>query len=275
MAKILYVGTFTLPLDSPLVMGIVNVTPDSFSDGGDFFDPALAIAHAKQLVAEGADILDLGAESTRPGAAPTSVDEELQRLLPVLTEVVKLGVPVSVDTRRAAVMREALKFPIAMINDISALQDPGAIEICAAGKVAVCLMHMQGTPQTMQISPQYNEVAPHVFGFLRERALACERAGITRDRIVLDPGFGFGKTLAHSQALMQALPQLCAGDYPVLVGWSRKSVLGALTEKPHPKARLAASLAAAILCAQKGAKILRVHDVGATVDALKILKALG
>ena len=255
------------------VMGIVNITPDSFSDGGDFYDPEMAIAHAKQLVAEGADWLDIGAESTRPGAEPTSVDEELRRLLPVLSEIVKLGVPVSVDTRRVEVMREALNFPIAMINDVSALHDAGAMALCAKTGIAVCLMHMQGTPQTMQVNPHYEAIASQVFGFLLERAAACERAGIAPNNIVLDPGFGFGKTLAHSQALMHALPTLCAAPYPVLVGWSRKRVLGEITGHTTPKDRLAASLAVALRCVEKGAKILRVHDVRATVDALNVWDA--
>ncbi len=257
----------------PQVMGIVNITPDSFSDGGDFYAPERAIAHAKQLVAEGAHWLDIGAESTRPGAEPTSIAEELRRLLPVLSEIVKLGVPVSVDTRRAEVMREALGFPIAMINDVNAMQDAGAMEVCAKAGVAVCLMHMQGTPQTMQLHPHYDAIAPQVFGFLLERAAACERAGIARNNIALDPGFGFGKTLAHSQALMQALPELCAEPYPVLVGWSRKRVLGEITGHTTPKDRLAASLAVALRCVEKGAKILRVHDVRATVDALNVWDA--
>jgi dihydropteroate synthase len=259
-----------LLFSKPTVMGIVNITPDSFSDGGDFYAPEKAIAHAARLVAEGADWLDIGAESTRPGAEPTPVEEELQRLLPVLREIVKLGVPVSVDTRRTAVMREALQLPIAMVNDVNALQDPGAMALCAEAGVAVCLMHMQGSPKNMQIAPKYDDIAPQVFGFLKERAAACEAAGIARAKIALDPGFGFGKTLAHSQALMRALPDLCAGDYPVLVGWSRKRVLGEITGHTTPKDRLAVSLAVALRCLEKGAKILRVHDVQATVDALKV-----
>jgi dihydropteroate synthase len=261
-------------LSTPTVMGIVNITPDSFSDGGVFFTPEKAVARAQALVAEGADWLDIGAESTRPGAHPTSVEEELRRLMPVLAEIVKLGVPVSVDTRRMEVMREALSLPVAMINDVNALQAPGAMALCAQAGVAVCLMHMQGTPETMQIAPKYDETAPQVFGFLHARAAACEAAGIAKSNIVLDPGFGFGKTLAHSQALMHALPQLCAGDYPVLVGWSRKRVLGEITGHATAKDRLAASLAVALRCVEKGAKILRVHDVRATVDALKVWQAL-
>ncbi len=275
MTFTLHAGGYTLPLDEPRVMGIVNITPDSFSDGGQFASPTAAIAHATRLVEEGADILDIGAESTRPGAAPISAAEELARLLPVLDGVLGLGVPVSVDTRHAAVMREVLKLPIAMINDVHALQDAGAIAACAAANVAICLMHMQGTPQTMQAAPQYENVASEVQKFLLSRAAACERGGIPPNRIVLDPGFGFGKTLDHSVQLMQALPTLCAQNYPVLVGWSRKSVLGALTQKPQPQDRLAASVAAALLSAQKGVKILRVHNVAETVDALKILNAFG
>jgi dihydropteroate synthase len=274
MAQLLHAGQFKFDLSRPLVMGIVNVTPDSFSDGGDHFDPRAAIAHAKTLLSQGADILDIGAESTRPGAAPITQDEECSRLMPVLHELVKLGVPVSVDTRHTAVMREALTLPIAMVNDVNALNDDGAVELCAKHEVAVCLMHMQGVPKTMQANPQYSDVANEVQRFLLSRAAACEVAGIKRNRIVLDPGFGFGKTLEHSAALMRALPTLCAQGYPVLVGWSRKSVLGTLTQKPHPKDRLVASVAAAMLAAQKGAKILRVHNVDETRDAIKVLHAL-
>jgi dihydropteroate synthase len=275
MALALHAGEYTLDLSSPIVMGILNVTPDSFSDGGDFVEPTAATWHATRMFAQGATIVDVGAESSRPGATPLTVDEELARLMPVLHELVKLGRPISVDTRHAAVMREVLKLPIAMINDINALQDDDAVDVCARSKAAVCLMHMQGTPQTMQNNPQYDAVASQVQAFLLTRAYACERAGIAPERIVFDPGFGFGKTVAHSADLMRSLPLLCAQGFPVLVGWSRKSVLGALTEKPQPKERLAASVAAALLCAQKGAKILRVHDVDETIDALKILHAFG
>jgi dihydropteroate synthase len=202
-------------------------------------------------------------------------DEELARLLPVLHEITKLGVPVSVDTRQTAVMREVLKLPIAMINDVCALEDDGAVELCAQHGVAVCLMHMQGTPQTMQVNPQYSDVALQVQAYLLARARVCEAAGIGADHIVLDPGFGFGKTLEHSVLLMQHLPTLCAQGYPVLVGWSRKSVLGALTQKPRPKDRSAASLSAAIVAIQKGAKILRVHNVDETRDAIAVVRAFG
>jgi dihydropteroate synthase len=267
------VGSILLPSDRPLIMGIVNVTPDSFSDGGDFVDPAKAIAHARRLIDEGADMLDIGAESTRPGAHPTGVAEELARLRPILEPILALGVPVSVDTRRAAVMRELVALPIAMINDVSALQDPGALEICATAQFAVCLMHMQGTPQTMQLAPDYAAVAPQVFGFLQARVEACIRAGIAPQRICLDPGFGFGKTRDHSVALMRALPELCQGPYPVLVGWSRKRVLCEITGQTEPKARTSASIAVALRCLEKGAKILRVHDVRATVDAVKVWQA--
>jgi dihydropteroate synthase len=203
----------------------------------------------------------------------SGVAEELARLRPILEPILALGVPVSVDTRRAAVMRELVALPIAMINDVSALQDPGALEICAAAQFAVCLMHMQGTPQTMQLAPEYAAVAPQVFGFLQARVEACIRAGIAPQRICLDPGFGFGKTRDHSVALMRALPELCQGPYPVLVGWSRKRVLGEITGQTEPKARTSASIAVALRCLEKGAKILRVHDVRATVDAVKVWQA--
>jgi len=269
-------GRFSLPLDRPLLMGVVNVTPDSFSDGGDFADAAAASAHARRLAAEGADILDIGGESTRPGAATVSEDEELERVLPVLEALRDMPVPISVDTRRARVMREALAAGASMINDIEALQEPGALEVMAAVAskgCAVCLMHMQGKPATMQQDPHYEDVVGEVSAFLAARIAAAERAGIARERLVADPGFGFGKTAAHNLVLLARLGELRALGVPVMAGLSRKSVLGAVTGRPVTE-RLAASVAAALLAAQAGATILRVHDVKETRDALAVWQAM-
>jgi dihydropteroate synthase len=269
-------GRFSLPLDRPLLMGVVNVTPDSFSDGGDFADAAAASAHARRLAAEGADILDIGGESTRPGAAPVSEDEELERVLPVLEALRDIPVPVSVDTRRARVMREVLAAGASMINDIEALQGSGAIEALASAAArgcAVCLMHMQGAPATMQQDPHYDDVVADVKAFLAARVAASEAAGISRDRIVADPGFGFGKTVAHNLTLLARLGEFQALGVPVTAGLSRKSMLGAVTGRPVND-RLAASVAAALLAAQAGARILRVHDVKETRDALAVWQAV-
>ena len=266
-------GRFSLPLDRPLLMGVVNVTPDSFSDGGDFADAAAASAHARRLAAEGADLLDIGGESTRPGAPAVSEDEELERVLPVLEALRDIPVPVSVDTRRARVMREALAAGASMINDIEALQSPGALEALAARGCAVCLMHMQGRPATMQQDPHYNDVVSEVKAFLAERVAAAERAGIARNRLVADPGFGFGKSAVHNLQLLARLDELQALGVPIMAGLSRKSVLGAVTGRPVTE-RLAASVAAALLAAQAGATILRVHDVKETRDALAVWQAM-
>jgi len=259
--------------DCPLIMGIVNLTPDSFSGDGLGGDAAAAIARARGQFEAGADILDLGAESSRPGAAPVPAAEELARLLPVLRAVRDWGVPVSVDTAKPAVMRAVLAEGAAMINDIGALQAPEALAAVAASDAAVCLMHMLNDPRTMQQNPQYGDVAVEVAAFLQARAAACEAAGIARERIVLDPGFGFGKTLEHNLALLRALPDLAAPGYPVLAGLSRKSMLGAITGREVGD-RVAASTAAAMLAVQRGATIVRVHDVAATRDALSILNAV-
>jgi len=268
---VLRCGRFLLPLDRPLLMGVINVTPDSFSDGGRFVDARAAIAHGCRLIEEGADILDIGGESSRPGAQAVAGREELDRVLPVVKALKDF--PVSVDTRRPAVMRAALEAGASMINDIDALSAPGAIEAVAAGDVAVCLMHKKGDPATMQQDPRYDDVVAEVRGFLAARIADCERAGIERDRIVVDPGFGFGKTVAHNLSLLKQLPELVALGVPVLAGWSRKSSLGAITGRPVGE-RLAASLAAALLAAQQGARILRVHDVRETRDALAVLQAM-
>ena len=254
-------------------MGVVNVTPDSFSDGGQFLDPRAAIAHARQLVDEGADILDIGGESTRPGSLPVDETEELRRVLPVLEGIVGLGVPVSVDTTKPGVMRAAIAHGAAMVNDVLALRTPGALDAVASSNAGVCLMHMQGEPRTMQANPSYADVVGEVRAFLGERVAACESAGISRERIVVDPGFGFGKTAEQNLALLRGLPELAALDVPVLAGLSRKSTLGQITGRPV-EGRLAASLAAALLAAERGAKIVRVHDVAATRDALAVLAAV-
>ena len=270
-------GNFSLTLDRPLVMGIVNVTPDSFSDGGRFLASDNAIAHARQLIADGADLLDVGGESTRPGAATVGLQEELDRVMPVLEAIRDRGnggVPVSIDTQKPEVMKAAIAGGASMINDVNALLADGAIEACRHSAVAVCLMHKQGTPATMQRQPAYDDVVNEVREFLDARAKACERAGIARDRIVIDPGFGFGKTVGHNFTLLRELKALADLCYPLMAGYSRKSSLGAITGRAVEQ-RLAASLAAAIIAVQNGATILRVHDVAETVDVLKVLAAAG
>ncbi len=268
----LKLGSFSLPAGRPLVMGIVNVTPDSFSDGGRFLAAGEAIAHARKLIVDGADILDIGGESTRPGAAAASLQEELDRVMPVLQALRDSGVPVSIDTQKPAVMRAAIAGGASMINDVNALQAEDALEVCAAASVTVCMMHKQGTSQTMQQNPVYADVVAEVNSFLLARARACEHAGIAADRIVIDPGFGFGKTVRHNFALLRELATLAATGYSVLAGYSRKSSLGIVTGRPVDE-RLAASLAAALIAAQNGATILRVHDVRETLDVLKIWQA--
>ena len=260
-------------MDFPLIMGVVNITPDSFSDGGAFLAPEAAIAQALRLADEGAAIVDIGAESTRPGARPVDEQEELDRLLPVLRAIRGLPVPVSVDTRRAAVMRAVLAEGASMINDIEALASPGALDAVAATDCAVCLMHKKGDPATMQQDPRYDDVVAEVCAFLAARVAAAEAAGIARNRIVIDPGFGFGKTDAHNFDLLRNLRSFSAQGLPVLAGLSRKSTLGRTTGRPAGD-RQAASVAAALLAAQRGATILRVHDVGETRDALAVWKAV-
>ena len=268
----LHCGPFRLELTRPLVMGIVNVTPDSFSDGGRHLRPDAALAHAERLLDEGADLLDIGGESTRPGAANVSVEQELDRVLPVLEGLRGAPVPLSIDTRKPEVMRAALAAGASMVNDVRALQEPGALEAVAASDAAVCLMHMQGEPGTMQQQPDYDDVVGEVKDFLRARIAAVEAAGVSRERIIIDPGFGFGKTLAHNLALLRELPLLDDFGVPVLAGLSRKSMLGAITGQ-DAEGRLPASLAAMLIAVQRGAAIVRVHDVQATVDALKVWQA--
>ena len=269
----LHCGNFQFDLSRPLVMGIVNVTPDSFSDGGQHFQHDAALAHAQHLIAEGADIIDIGGESTRPGARPVSVQEELDRVLPIIEGLRGAPAPISVDTCKPQVMQAAIAAGAQMVNDINALQDAAAMNAVAAGNVAVCLMHKQGNPQTMQTQPQYQNVVAEISEFLRERIAAAEAAGIGRERIVIDPGFGFGKTLAHNLDLLRHLDKLCELGVPVLAGLSRKSMLGALTGREAGD-RVMASVAAALIAVQRGASIVRVHDVRETVDALKIWNAI-
>ncbi len=257
----------------PLLMGIVNVTPDSFHDGGRFATAADAVAHAHRLIEEGADILDLGGESTRPGALPVPAEEELARVLPVLEAVLSRGVPISVDTRQPAVMRAVLAAGAAMINDVNALRAPGAVEAVAGTDASVCLMHMRGEPRTMQQAPRYTDVVGEVTAFLAGRIEACVAAGIDRERIVIDPGFGFGKRFEDNVVLAQALPAL-ARLAPVLVGLSRKSMIGVMTGRTSTAERLAGSVTAALWAARHGAAILRVHDVAATRDALAVWRQL-
>jgi dihydropteroate synthase len=255
-------------------MGVLNITPDSFSDGGRYFDRARAIEQAHELVAQGAAILDVGAESTRPGAAAVDVEEERRRVLPVLEAVVpNVDVPVSVDTSKPAIMRAAIEAGATMINDVRALREPGAVEAVAASRVAICLMHMQGEPRTMQVEPHYQDVVREVREFLQARVEACERAGVARERIAIDPGFGFGKTMAHNLALLNALSQLGSPDLPVLVGLSRKAMLGTITGKPTAE-RLHGSIALATVAVLNGARIIRAHDVAETVDAVKVAAAV-
>lgn len=266
-------GPYRISLDRPLVMGIVNLTPDSFSGDGHAASIEQAIAHAQAQIAAGADMLDVGAESSRPGATPTPLDEELRRLLPVLDGLADCGVPVSVDTYKPEVMREAIAAGAAMINDIYGLRMPGAVEAVAGSDCGICVMHMQGEPLTMQQLPAYGDVVVNVREFLAERVATLDAAGVVRDRVVLDPGFCFGKTVEHNLALLRRLQEVAVDGLPVLAGLSRKSMLGAVTGRPVEQ-RLPASLAAALLALEGGARILRVHDVAATHDALAIWSAV-
>lgn len=270
-------GRFTLAFTRPLVMGIVNLTPDSFSDGGHYSaSAAQALTHAQSLLDNGADILDVGGESTRPGAVAVPPDEEWRRLAPFLHEAVKWNVPVSVDTRHSTTMQRALDAGVDIINDVQALEGAGALAVLAQyPQAGICLMHMQGQPETMQNQPDYGDVLGEVLAYLHQRVAACEAAGIARARLMLDPGFGFGKTQEHNITLMRAIAQLrTQTDLPVLVGISRKRLIGSLTGREIPHQRQAGSVAAALFGATRGAAVLRVHDVAETVDALKVWQAL-
>jgi dihydropteroate synthase len=266
-------GRFQLDLSKPRVMGIVNVTPDSFSDGGKFNTTDKAVVHAIQLIEQGADILDIGGESTRPGATPVPLDEELSRVIPVIKALAQVGIPLSIDTYKPEVMRAAIDAGVDIVNDVCALQEPNALEIVAASQVGVCLMHMQGRPQTMQADPQYQDVVAEVTSFLAARLKAAEQAGIARERIVLDPGFGFGKRTEHNLTLLNQLSSLQSLGLPLLIGLSRKSVLGQVVGSEVDE-RIHASIAASVVSVMKGANIVRVHDVKPTVDALKIVSAV-
>lgn len=268
-------GRFRIDLDTPKVMGIINVTPDSFSDGGQFNQVDFAVAHAVALIEQGAAVLDIGGESTRPNATPVPVAEELQRVIPVIEALIArdIPVPISIDTYKPEVMRAAIAAGASIVNDVRGLQEPGALEAVVKSDAGVCIMHMQGTPQTMQLEPHYEDVVAEVKQFLHMQRDACLAAGIAQARIMLDPGFGFGKTRAHNIALAKALPQLLDLGCPLLVGLSRKSVLGQMTGN-DVDARLHASVAAAVISAMQGARLLRVHDVKATVEALKVVAAL-
>lgn len=271
--SILQAGKYQLGLSRPLIMGVVNITPDSFSDGGRLPTPEAALAHALNLREQGADIVDIGGESTRPGAALVDPEEEWRRISPVLDALVAADMPVSVDTRKPEVMQAAIAAGAAMINDVGGLRVPGALEIVARGNTAVCLMHMQGEPQTMQERPAYGDVVAEVRAFLASRVEACEQVGISRDRIVVDPGFGFGKTLDHNLALLRHLDRLVELRIPVLVGVSRKTMLGALAGRPVDE-REYAGVAANLLALARGARIVRVHNVAAMRDALSIWNAV-
>jgi dihydropteroate synthase len=269
---LLRAGRFAIDLSTPCVMGVLNVTADSFFDGGRL-DPGAALAHARQMIADGARIVDVGGESTRPGATPVDEADELRRVVPIVETLASEGACVSVDTMKPAVMRAALDAGAAMINDVRALQADGALEAAAASNAAVCLMHMQGEPRTMQDAPAYADVTGEIRAFLARRAAACIEAGIGSDRIVVDPGFGFGKSVAHNLELLRHLDSITTLGYPVLAGLSRKSTLGAITGR-DASGRLAASIAAALAAALRGARILRVHDVRETVDALTVWHAI-
>ena len=264
-----------LKLDRPRVLGIINVTPDSFSDGGEHATLEAAIAHGLRLVEEGADALDIGGESTRPGAEEVSVEEELRRVIPVIEALAEqVSVPISIDTSKPEVMRAAVKAGASMINDVYALRRDGALEAAAELGVPVVLMHMQGEPRSMQATPQYDDVVGEVHSFLAQRIFSAEMAGIAKKNIVVDPGFGFGKTLAHNLALLAQLERFTELGVPLLAGLSRKKSIGELTGRDDPHDRVHGSVAAHLIAAQRGARLLRVHDVAATVDALKILAAV-
>ena len=267
-------GKYFIDLSQPQVMGILNVTPDSFSDGGKHTNVSQALDHALRMIDEGATFIDIGGESTRPGAPDVSLQEELDRTIPVIEAVAKnTACVISIDTSKADVMREAVKAGAGLINDVRALQEPGALQVAAEAQVPVCLMHMQGQPRTMQQSPEYDDVVNDVGQFLLARTKVCEEAGIAKDKILFDPGYGFGKSLEHNYTLVKHLPSLMKLGYPVLVGMSRKSMIGNLLNRKVDE-RLAGSISLATIVAQMGAQIIRVHDVKETADAVNIVKML-
>ncbi|MGZ3236990.1 MAG: dihydropteroate synthase [Burkholderiaceae bacterium] len=278
MRQYLQCGRYRLPLKGegarPLVMGVLNVTPDSFSDGGQFHSLELALSHAEQMIAEGVDIIDVGGESSRPGAPPLALQEELRRVMPVLYALRDCGKPLSIDTYKPEVMREALLAGADMINDITGFRSDGALTAVKESDCALCIMHMQRDPQTMQVNPQYEDIVSEVTAFLRERVAALEVEGVAINRLCIDPGFGFGKTVAHNLELLKNIGEIQqALDLPLLAGLSRKSTIGAITGKSVEQ-RLAGSIAAALVAVAHGARILRVHDVAETVDALKVWQAV-
>jgi len=267
-------GGRPLDLTRIQVMGILNITPDSFSDGGVFVEPERAVAHGRAMVAAGAGIIDVGGESTRPGAVAVSEAEELDRVIPVVEALSgALEVPISVDTSKPGVMRAAVAAGAGLINDVYALREPGAVEAAAELEVPVCLMHMRGEPRTMQVNPEYEDVVGEVRAFLKERIAVCEAAGIHRQRLLADPGFGFGKSPEHNLTLLRRLDAFTALGVPVLAGLSRKSLIGHVLGRPVDE-RLAGSIALAVLAATRGARILRVHDVAETVDAVRMVEAV-
>lgn len=274
MSNYLQCGRFRLPLDHrPLVMGILNITPDSFSDAGKFHQLEAALSHAEQMIDEGVDIIDIGGESTRPGSPAVSVQEELERVMPVVYALRDCGKPLSVDTRKPQVMQEVLAAGADMINDVDGFRTPAAVSAVKDSDCALCIMHMQKDPQTMQLCPEYEDVLAEVTAFLRARKEALQSAGVNLTRLCIDPGFGFGKTLEHNLTLLKNITSLQQDlGLPLLAGLSRKSMIGALTGKPVSE-RAAGSLAAALVAAANGARILRVHDVAGTLDALKVWQA--
>lgn len=273
MPRFLQCGRHRLSLDRPLVMGILNVTPDSFSDGGHYHALEAALNHAEQMMADGVDIIDIGGESSRPGATPLSLDEERQRVLPVIYALRDCGKPLSVDTYKPELMREALDTGVDMINDINGFRADGAAAAVKDAECALCIMHMQQNPQTMQRDPNYYDVVSEVSNFLAERVAALGDQGISRQRLVVDPGFGFGKTVAHNLALLRNIDNIRTTlDLPLLAGLSRKATIGQLTGREVDR-RMAGSLAAALFAVQQGAAIVRVHDVAETVDAIKVWRA--
>lgn len=273
MKKTWRCGRFEFGFERPLLMGIVNITPDSFSDGNQYLRTEAAIAHAQQLIADGADILDIGAESTRPGAEPVPLEEELRRLLPVIEALHELNVPLSIDTFKPEVMRAVLAAGVDMINDIAGFQNPASIAAVADSDSGLCVMHMQGEPSTMQAQPQYDDVKNEVRDFLALRVQALLQAGVQPNRIMLDPGLGFGKTAAHNYTLLRDLEKIQIDSYPWLIGLSRKSMIGHVVNKP-PQQRVAGSLAGMLAAVARGAAIVRVHDVAASADALKVWSAV-
>lgn len=273
MPRVLRCGAYALSLERPLIMGIVNVTPDSFSDGGRHAAFPDALAHARRLLEEGADIIDIGGESTRPGAPPVALDDERRRVLSVIESLAAARVPISIDTQKPELMAEAVRAGASMVNDVNALCAPGALEAVAGTSAGVCLMHKKGDPRTMQQDPRYDDVVCEVRDFLAARVAAATRAGIARERLVVDPGFGFGKTLEHNLTLLRHLDAIAALGVPVLAGLSRKSTLGRLTGRPIEE-RVYAGVAAALIAVDKGAALVRVHDVAATRDALAIWNAV-